>query len=201
MSRLIMAQMFGGLDKSLARVGKRIVHSDVQGELITVEASSTIRAAPCPSCHSWSNRLHGSYVRHLQERPILEQRLVLAVQMNRFKCSNADCPRRTLRNASARWPVAISAVRARKLGLCWLWATLSEVSPRPGLPRPWACVPVLTPYCASCEGPPGASGDRVPESSASMTGRSRGVTATGQSLSTWSGVNRSKCSKAEKRLR
>ena len=90
-----MEHMLGGLDKILARVGKRIVHSDVRGELITVEASSTIRAAPCPACRSWSNRLHGSYVRHLQERPILEQRLVLAVQMNRFKCPNAECPRRT----------------------------------------------------------------------------------------------------------
>ncbi|CAN5884989.1 hypothetical protein BH11PSE8_BH11PSE8_18990 [soil metagenome] len=95
MSDLIMIPMFGGLDKILARVGKRIVHSDVEGELITVEASSTIRSAPCPSCRSWSNRLHGSYVRHLLERPILEQRFALAVQMNRFKCPNADCPRRT----------------------------------------------------------------------------------------------------------
>jgi transposase len=39
--------------------------------------------------------LHGSYVRHLQERPILEQQLVLAVQMHRFKCPSAECPRRT----------------------------------------------------------------------------------------------------------
>jgi transposase len=92
---LIMADIFGGLDKILARVGKRIVHTDVHGELITVEASSTVRAAPCPSCRSWSSRLHGNYVRHLQERPILEQRLVLAVQMNRFKCPNAACAQRT----------------------------------------------------------------------------------------------------------
>ena len=90
-----MNQMFGGLDRVLAGVGKRIVRTDERGESITVEASSTIRAAPCPVCHRWSNRLHGSYVRHLQERPILEQRLVLAVQMNRFKCPSADCPRRT----------------------------------------------------------------------------------------------------------
>ena len=34
-------------------------------------------------------------MRHLEERPILEQRLVLAVQMHRFKCASAECPRRT----------------------------------------------------------------------------------------------------------
>lgn len=32
---------------------------------------------------------------YLQERPILEQRLVLAVQMHRFKCPSAECPRLT----------------------------------------------------------------------------------------------------------
>jgi transposase len=87
--------MLGGLDRILARVGKRIGRADEQGESITVEASSMVRAAPCPVCRRWSNRLHGSYVRRLQERPILGQRLVLAVQMHRFKCPSADCPRRT----------------------------------------------------------------------------------------------------------
>ena len=90
-----MEPMLGGLDRILARVGKRIVHCDSNGETLTVEASSTVRAAACPVCRRWSNRLHGSYVRHLEERPILEQRLVLGVQMHRFKCPSADCPRRT----------------------------------------------------------------------------------------------------------
>ena len=90
-----MDQVLGGLDRILARVGKKVTHCDSLGETLSVEASSTVRAAPCPVCRRWSNRLHGSYVRHLQERPILEQRLVLAVQMHRFKCPSADCPRRT----------------------------------------------------------------------------------------------------------
>lgn len=90
-----MDQMLGGLDRILARVGKRVVHCNSRGDTLTIEASSTVRSVPCPVCRRWSNRLHGSYVRHLQERPILEQRLVLAVQMHRFKCPSADCPRRT----------------------------------------------------------------------------------------------------------
>ena len=90
-----MNQILGGLGQILARVGKCIVRSHEQGDLMTVEASSTVRSAPCPACHSWSNRRHGSYVRTLQERPLLEQRLVLAVQMHRFKCPKTDCQRRT----------------------------------------------------------------------------------------------------------
>ncbi|RDK06260.1 ISL3 family transposase [Cupriavidus lacunae] len=79
----------------LARVGKRVVSSDARGETVTVEACSTVRAAPCPACHRWSHRIHGSYVRRLEERPMLDQRVVLAVEVRRFKCANAGCPRRT----------------------------------------------------------------------------------------------------------
>ncbi|WP_349606525.1 ISL3 family transposase [Cupriavidus sp. DF5525] len=90
-----MSHVLGGIDRILARVGKRVISSDARGETITVEACSTVRAAPCPACHRWSNRRHGSYVRRLEERPMLEQRVVLAVEVRRFKCANAGCPRRT----------------------------------------------------------------------------------------------------------
>src|SRR6202011_4723715 len=90
-----MNQVLGGLDRILARVGKRVVPRGERGDSIIVEASSTVRAAPCPVCRCWSNRRHGSYVRRLEERPILERRVVLAVEMHRFKCPSADCPRRT----------------------------------------------------------------------------------------------------------
>ena len=90
-----MRQVLGGIERILARVGKRFVSSEVRGETITVEACSTVRAAPCPACHRWSHRLHGRYVRRLEERPVLEQRVVLAIEVRRFKCTNANCPRRT----------------------------------------------------------------------------------------------------------
>ncbi|MFJ1260002.1 ISL3 family transposase [Cupriavidus sp. CuC1] len=90
-----MSQVLGGIDRILARVGKRFVSSDARGDTITVEACSTVRAAACPACRHWSNRIHGSYVRRLEERPMLEQQVVLAVEVRRFKCANVGCPRRT----------------------------------------------------------------------------------------------------------
>ncbi|MCY1490162.1 hypothetical protein D9M68_239130 [compost metagenome] len=75
-----MRQVLGGIERILARVGKRFVSSEVQVETITVEARSTVRRAPCPACHRWSHRLHGRYVRKLEERPMLEQRVVLATK-------------------------------------------------------------------------------------------------------------------------
>ncbi|MGH8646318.1 MAG: hypothetical protein ACREX4_18405 [Gammaproteobacteria bacterium] len=81
-----MSQVLGGIDRILARVGKRVVSSDARGETIIIEARSTVRAALClPACRRWSNRLHGSYVRRLEELPMLEQRVVLAVEVRRFK--------------------------------------------------------------------------------------------------------------------
>ncbi|AGW95725.1 hypothetical protein N234_37305 [Ralstonia pickettii DTP0602] len=90
-----LSQVLGGIDRILARVGKRVVSSDARGETITVEACSKVRAATCPACRCWSNRRHGSYVCRLEERQMLEQRVVLAVEVRRFKCANAGCPRRT----------------------------------------------------------------------------------------------------------
>jgi transposase len=54
---------------------------------------STVRAAPCPSCQSWSGRGHGSYVRHLAERPVLGR--PVAIEIRRFKGLKAGCIRRT----------------------------------------------------------------------------------------------------------
>uniref|UniRef100_UPI003F497E44 hypothetical protein n=1 Tax=Cupriavidus taiwanensis TaxID=164546 RepID=UPI003F497E44 len=51
------------------------------------------------SCRS--NRRHGSYVRRLEERPMLDRRVVLAVEVRRFKCANAGCQRRTQSQARA----------------------------------------------------------------------------------------------------
>jgi len=91
----IMAVLSDALDRSLARVGKIVVRSTDRAGTITVQARSTVRAAPCPSCQSWSGRFHGSYVRHLAELPVLGRPVVLAIELRRFKCLKVGCSRRT----------------------------------------------------------------------------------------------------------
>ncbi|RCW63635.1 ISL3 family transposase [Pseudorhodoferax soli] len=88
-------QLLAGLERLLARVGKRVLHVEQGVGVVTVEVSSTVRAAPCTVCRRWSDRVHGGFVRYLAERPVLDQRLVLAVEMRRFKCSDVGCARRT----------------------------------------------------------------------------------------------------------
>ena len=84
-----------GIARTLATVGKKVVHWDDHGTVIKVEACSIVRCGPCPTCRRWSNRIHGRYVRRLTERPSLEQQVVLAVETRRFKCMSSSCPRRT----------------------------------------------------------------------------------------------------------
>ena len=89
------SKLLNGIERILVRIGKRVVHCAELGSTINVQACSTVRAAPCPACQSWSDRLHGRYVRCLTERPSLEQQVVIFVEIRRFKCPSADCLRRT----------------------------------------------------------------------------------------------------------
>ena len=91
----MVASAVGVLDRVLAQVGKRVVRCAERRGAVLVEARSTVRAAPCPTCRCWSGRLHGCYRRQLAERPILDKHVVLSVEMRRFKCMRADCTRRT----------------------------------------------------------------------------------------------------------
>ncbi len=90
-----MSNDVGVVDRVLAQVGKRVVDCGEQQGSMLVQAGSTVRAAPCPNCRCWSGRLHGSYRRRLADRPMLDKKVALCVEMRRFKCMNAQCPRCT----------------------------------------------------------------------------------------------------------
>jgi hypothetical protein len=77
----------GVVDRVLARVGKRVLSCTERRGAVHVQARSTVRVAPCPTCRCWSSRL--------PERPILDKHFLLSVEMRRFKCLNAACARRT----------------------------------------------------------------------------------------------------------
>lgn len=113
-------QLLAGLERLLARVGKRVLHVEQGADEVTVEVSSTVRSAPCPVCRHWSDRVHGSYVRYLAERPVLEKRLVLAVQIRRFKCPDVGCARRTF--AESVTPLAGRHQRRTRSQACALHA-------------------------------------------------------------------------------
>lgn len=65
--------------------------NDNRGIVLTVHA--TRRTARCPLCRRRSARVHGRYWRSLADRPCAGQRVTLRLQVRRFVCRTATCPR------------------------------------------------------------------------------------------------------------
>ncbi len=62
---------------------------------ITVVASSIQPSSACPTCHLASVRVHSRYRRTVADLPWSTCRLVLHLQVRRFFCDHAGCPKRT----------------------------------------------------------------------------------------------------------
>jgi transposase len=70
-------------------------------EVISTEAALLVVAVSgkqeeyCPGCHQLSHRVHSYYQRCPQDLPISGQTVQLVLRVRRFRCENADCPRKT----------------------------------------------------------------------------------------------------------
>lgn len=62
-------------------------------DLIAVALTSRIRAAPCPVCGQFSDRVHSRYRRVLADLPLCGREFALVLSLRKFLCSNAGCPR------------------------------------------------------------------------------------------------------------
>ena len=49
----------------------------------------------CPGCGKPSKRRHSRYFRHLQDLPVQGAAVTVKLRMNRWRCTNGDCERRT----------------------------------------------------------------------------------------------------------
>ncbi|WP_307545036.1 transposase family protein [Streptomyces sp. V3I8] len=49
----------------------------------------------CPGCGSWSERVHGTYLRFPADLPVAGRRVVLRLRIRRFICEDMSCGRRT----------------------------------------------------------------------------------------------------------
>ncbi len=91
-------------------VGLRLddLTNDDRGIILTVHA--TRRTAACPVCGRRSARVHGRYWRNLADRPCAGRRVTLRLQVRRFICRTAACPRTIF---AERFPT-LAPVRARR---------------------------------------------------------------------------------------
>ncbi|GGP78241.1 ISL3 family transposase [Streptomyces abikoensis] len=73
----------------------RVVSVQDDGEVVRVGVRSRPTKACCPGCGSWSERVHGSYLRFPADLPVAGRRVVLRLRVRRFTCDDASCERQT----------------------------------------------------------------------------------------------------------
>jgi len=82
---------------------------------LTILASSAAPEAPCPRCGQRSDRVHRRYARTLADLPWADVAVRLRVQVRKFFCDNATCPRRIFGERLAD-VAAVSARRTNRQG-------------------------------------------------------------------------------------
>ncbi|WP_234426018.1 transposase family protein [Streptomyces kebangsaanensis] len=70
--------------------------------MVEVAARGRAAGAKCPDCGRFSDRVHDRYERRLKDLPLAEQRFVIRLEIRRFICGPADCPRRTFAEPFSR---------------------------------------------------------------------------------------------------
>jgi transposase len=80
-----------------------------------VDLSSRRRAAVCPSCQQRSRAVHSVYRRTVADVPLAGTTLVLHLQVRRFFCRHAACPRRIF---AERFPSLVPVRGRHSLGVC-----------------------------------------------------------------------------------
>lgn len=59
---------------------------------ITIKLKSITKQCKCPSCGIETTQSHGTYVRKVQDLPILGKRTNLLISAHEYQCLNPDCP-------------------------------------------------------------------------------------------------------------
>ncbi|MGW9398665.1 ISL3 family transposase [Streptomyces sp. NPDC055642] len=72
-----------------------VLSLDVDIAIVRVDVRCTAVDASCPRCGTWSDRVHGSYLRFPTDVPSGGRNVVLRLRVRRFTCLNVSCGRRT----------------------------------------------------------------------------------------------------------
>ena len=57
--------------------------------------SKTVRCA-CPKCNTISDKHHGTYIRKVQDLPILGKQVLLEINSYEYRCENSKCSNKTI---------------------------------------------------------------------------------------------------------
>ena len=65
-------------------------------KLIKINLKSQTQNCICPKCNTLSNKYHGTYIRKVQDLPILGKQVLLEINSYEYKCENEDCANKTM---------------------------------------------------------------------------------------------------------
>ncbi|MGW2827378.1 ISL3 family transposase [Streptomyces sp. NPDC001443] len=121
-SKTVEAVLFPGIDVRVERVSG-------SSDVLVVEAVSTARPGRCPGCQKQARRIHSTYQRVLEERPLVSRRVIVRLRVRRYLCDRKSCCRKAL---VEQVPGLSERHRRSSIGLTgWLRSIAIELGGRP----------------------------------------------------------------------
>ncbi|MET9765608.1 ISL3 family transposase [Streptomyces sp. NPDC006372] len=121
-SKTVEDVLFPGIDVRVEGVSD---FSDV----LVVEVASTACPGRCPNCRRQARRVHSTYQRTLDERPLGSRRVVVRLRVRRYFCDRGSCSRMTF---VEQVPGLSARYRRSSTGLVgWLRSIAMELGGRP----------------------------------------------------------------------
>lgn len=74
----------------------KITNISEDEKLIKINLKSQTQNCICPKCNTISNKYHGTYIRKVQDLPILGKQVLLEINSYEYKCENEECPNKTM---------------------------------------------------------------------------------------------------------
>ncbi|KNZ40151.1 transposase [Acetobacterium bakii] len=68
----------------------------IETEKIIIHMKSITKTCICPRCHQTLEHYHGTYIRKVQDLPILGKNVQLQIKAHEYICNNEACPVRTV---------------------------------------------------------------------------------------------------------
>ncbi|MEW1599381.1 ISL3 family transposase [Streptomyces sp. NPDC093808] len=121
-SKAIEDVLFPGIDVRVEGVSDSF-------DVLVVEAVSTARPGRCPDCRKQARRVHSTYQRSLDERPLGHRQVIVRLRVRRYFCDRRSCSRKTF---VEQVPGLSERHRRSSTGLTgWLCSIAIEHSGRP----------------------------------------------------------------------
>ena len=84
------------LDSFFPKDKLQLIKVEQTKETIHIYLKSITKSCVCPKCGQSTEEYHGTYVRHVQDLPILGKNVQLHIKAHEYKCANTDCNASTI---------------------------------------------------------------------------------------------------------